>query len=67
MLRSNTAGAKGNYDLLPKMAAELLREHVSVLAALTTPAALAAKVTTATTPIVFTTGGIQSRLGLSLL
>ena len=56
--------AKGNYDLLPKMAAEWLREHVSVLAALTTPAALAAKVTTATTPIVFTTGGDPVKVGL---
>jgi putative tryptophan/tyrosine transport system substrate-binding protein len=46
------------------MAADLVRWPASVLAALTTPAAVAAEAVTKTTPIVFTTGGDPVALGL---
>src|SRR5258707_14098470 len=50
--------AGGNYDLLPTLADELVRQRVSVLvAAGTLRAAHAAKAATATIPIVFFTGG----------
>jgi len=57
--------AGGNYDLLPIMANEFVRQRVSVLVAGgTSTAALAAKAATATIPIVFFTGSDPVATGL---
>jgi putative ABC transport system substrate-binding protein len=60
--------AGGQYERLAQMADDLVRHSVSVLVAFTTPAALAAKAATTTTPIVFTTisDPVQSGLVTSL-
>jgi len=57
--------ARGRYDLLPAMAAELVSHRVAVLTtAGGEPSALAAKRATSTIPIVFGIGGDPVALGL---
>jgi putative ABC transport system substrate-binding protein len=56
--------AEGQYDRLPGMVADLIRRPVNVIAAMTTPAALAAESSKTTIPIVFDTAGDPISLGL---
>ena len=55
---------KGQADVLPAMAADLVARRVKLIAAPTTPSALAAKRATTTIPIVFAIGSDSVQLGL---
>jgi putative ABC transport system substrate-binding protein len=56
--------ANDDYARLPELAAELVSRRVAVIAATSTPVALAARKATTTIPIAFTVGGDAIRSGL---
>jgi putative ABC transport system substrate-binding protein len=56
--------AEGQYDRLPALATDLVRRRVTVMAATSTPAALAARTATSAIPIVFTSAADPIAIGL---
>src|SRR5262249_20799966 len=56
--------AEDRNDRLPAMVADLVRRQVLVIAATSTPAAVAAKAATTTIPIVFEVGSDPIQVGL---
>src|SRR5262249_38761923 len=56
--------AEHRNDRLPALVADLVRRRVSVIAATSTPAVIAAKAATTTIPIVFEIGSDPIQLGL---
>jgi putative ABC transport system substrate-binding protein len=56
--------ADGRFDLLPAMAAQVVRRPVALIVTFSPPAALAAKTATTTIPIVFHSGGDVIKMGL---
>lgn len=58
------SGARGQYERLPELAADLVRHQVSVIFAEGATAALAAKGSSSTIPIVFSSGGDMVKSGL---
>jgi putative ABC transport system substrate-binding protein len=55
---------EGRYDRLPALADDLVRRRVTLIAATTSPAALAAKAATSAIPIIFTTAADPVATGL---
>ena len=55
--------AEGHYERLPALIADLVQRKVSVIAATSTPAAVAAKAANTAIPTIFTTSGDPVQLG----